>query len=117
MSGMLGKIGKMANTIVNSVMSGREVSRNQIEATGESQDDIEPLPSIVKDYRAALVNSIYHGQNTDEIIKNLVELDCPAFDNKYAALRARELLTCNNQVQLHLGTYGCLFLFMICKQK
>ncbi|XP_059156030.1 E3 ubiquitin-protein ligase lubel-like isoform X2 [Physella acuta] len=97
MSGMLGKIGKVANSLVNSMMAGREAPRNQIEATGENQDDLEPLPSIVKDYRAALVNSIYHGQNTDEIIKNLVELACPAFDNKYAALRARDLLTSNNQ--------------------
>ncbi|CAL1532737.1 unnamed protein product, partial [Lymnaea stagnalis] len=93
--------GKMAG-FVTSIMPGREsqteaaVAGNQHPAV-DDDDDLERLPSIVRDYRAYLVRAIYAGEETEEIIQKLIELECPKLEDKYYAVRARDLISLNNK--------------------
>ncbi|KAK6982277.1 E3 ubiquitin-protein ligase rnf31, partial [Biomphalaria glabrata] len=90
MPNFIGKLGGF----VTSMMSGRDPPPGVmlIDETG----DEEHIPSVVKDCQHHLVNAILQGAPTEEIIQNLIMLDCPRLEDKYSILSVKELLELNN---------------------
>ncbi|KAH9494612.1 E3 ubiquitin-protein ligase rnf31 [Bulinus truncatus] len=91
MPNIIGKIGGF----VTSMISNRDLPTDVV-ASNQNCDE-EEIPSIVKDCRGHLINAIHNGEPTENIIQNLLTLECSKPEDKYFSLRVVHLIELNNK--------------------